>query len=112
MNLPLDSFRHKKHEASHDITEMVLIDSDRIKLCEQANTLVAWMITRESHQSAASVPTESTKTPAELEAYESALRYLGDQFKAGYKDAESVKSKTETETKADFELISTKQKKE
>lgn len=78
--------------------EVETLASDRIELCEQANRLVDTLVVKDVAAIVSGTvvqPPEWSKP--EKEAYESALLFLRDQFRMGYREPETVDKSKEVE---------------
>lgn len=81
---------------SRERRELEIIQSDRIQLVQEANSLIHTLIDKDiPTQSGLPQPVEWTEE--ERAAYNAALGFLTTQFKQGYKDSEIVERAKENE---------------
>lgn len=87
------------------IREFEVVESDRVSLAVQANSLVTTMVAKQIapiYAGGGTMVTEpATLLPTESKAYNSALGYLCRQFDIGHKDPEVFETRMEIEVSSE-----------
>jgi hypothetical protein len=78
--------------------EFVLIESDRLKLVSEANTLIGHILEKQAAPLMCASMAEAEMSQSETRAFNAALEFLARQFETGFKESEVVETKTELET--------------